>query len=328
MIKKRLKTLAAVSIATILVVVLLGPDLLSQKFKDLTYRIVTIGKISKFNQDRMAFQHIEAGYDDDAPFSIYDNSVASLLVIKDRKMYLFKDGYDSSYEVITQKRILEMENRMIPDLWENKVDGLPDYVTITDRRLKILQKEIRQDKKEEGKKAEPKNLTKDYIDIYSEVRDKFIKTHVKIMKSMMIGDKENTYVVRKALPKKIFETGETKFFTAIAAKTRGELLYYAEDADGDGITETFTVEVSDGFTWGAKSGPNIVFIYKCNYVDADNKPINASIKEAIGSLAREAYFGTDEEEKNLTKALQKEKEELKEMIDNIYLFDSRRYMKK
>ena len=40
----------------------------------------------------------------------------------------------------------------------------------------------------------------------------------------------------------------------------GGTVYYAEDADGDGITETFTVESRDGFQWGFKSGPNVVCI--------------------------------------------------------------------
>ncbi|HPB81516.1 MAG TPA: hypothetical protein PK200_05700, partial [Spirochaetota bacterium] len=68
-------------------------------------------------------------------------------------------------------------------------------------------------------------------------------------------------------------------------------------ADGDGITETLTVNINDGFHWGFKSGPNIIFIYQ-------NK--DPEIQKLIGNLTKDAYFGTEEEQTTLKKSMSKE----------------------
>ncbi|MCP4135517.1 MAG: hypothetical protein GY754_31400 [bacterium] len=323
MLQKRRKLL----VIAVIMLLILATGALSNN-KKLVYKIINIELISNFKQDRIAFQHIEKKYDEDLPFTIYDNSVASLLIIRDSKMYLFKDGYDSNYDVRGQKKILEMENRMIPDLWSNKIDNNPDFVTITDRKLSIMRKVALQDAKPGEENTTPKNLADNYIKMYSEVRSTFLKAHVKKLMNLMINDKENIYVTREPIPKRAYDTGETKYCTRIAAKTINKTLYYAEDGDGDGITETFTAGIRDGFDWGGEAGPNIILIYKCKFFDKDKKPINPEIKEIVGSITKQAYFGTEIEEKNLGKAMEKEKENIKEMIEDIYLFDSKKYMKK
>ncbi|MBN2401554.1 MAG: hypothetical protein JXN64_04070, partial [Spirochaetes bacterium] len=71
----------------------------------------------------------------------------------------------------------------------------------------------------------------------------------------------------------------------------------AEDSDGDEITETFYVVYDDGFNWGFKSGPNILFIY-------NNR--DEEIKQLMGKLCYEAYYGTPEEESLILKNFPKE----------------------
>jgi len=312
------KVLGSLSIVIILALVFQVTEVLSKNSKNFKFKILSIEKISRFNEDRIAFQHIEKTYNEDLLFDKVDNSIASLLIVRDRKIYLFKDGFDNLNDVITQKKIMDMENRLIPDLWINKIDNKPDYVIVTDRRMKILEKVSVQEKNASGKITTNKNLPDDYSNIYKEVRDKFLKNHVKIFKTLMVSYKENVFVNRKPLPKRLYDQGETKYFTSVSAKTLDETLYYAEDEDGDNITETFTVTLPDGFNWGGQSGPNIIFIYKCKYLDKNNKEMNTEIKNSIGTLAKEAYFGTEKEDKLMTKTLQKEKDEIKFMIDDIY----------
>ncbi len=280
--------------------------------KRIIYELIDLQKISRYNEDRVVFQHIEktpVEYEPDET----DNSIASLLVIKDSRMYLFKDGYDNPQEVITKMKILEMENQLIPDLWKNKIDGNPDYMLKTDRRVEVLKKVISFDKAE-GEK----NLSKNFTDFYNNIKIAFIKKHVDTFRALMINRRESgLQVVRKPLPKRVSYSGTTRYFTSASAKTIDEKLYYAEDADGDGITETFKVSIPDGFHWGFKSGPNIIFIYGCKYKTADNKDKNAEIKNLIGDLAKDAYYGTPEEEKIMKDTFLQE-DKINNMIQDIY----------
>ena len=236
-----------------------------------------------------------------------DTSLASLLIIKDRKMYLFKDGYDDP-QIVEQNRIIrEMENRLLQnELWIREIDGKPDYLRITDRRTEILKKIIVSESND--------NLAQRYTDFFSKMRDSFIQKHVGIFKALMINRKDSDMeVTRRPIPKALNYNGPTKYFLSVTAKTKDGVVYYAEDGDGDGITETFSVELPDGFHWGYKSGPNIIFILK-------NKQEN--IKAMIGSLTKDAYEGFPEEEKIINKQFDQLDKEIPALMDDIIKLDS------
>lgn len=271
------------------------------------YKIVTIENISRYNEDRLVFQHIEIPHVQ-YQLSKTDNSIASLLVVRDNKMFLFKDGFDDPDVNKTKRLILQMENKLIPDLWINKIDSLPDYLQVTDRRVE-LQKKIAGAEQDKDNKTASKNLGAKFDNLYKNIRDKLILKHTKIFKTLMINRRESgLYVVRKPLPKRVYDTGPTKYFISVTGKTIDEKIYYAEDSDGDGITETFSVQIPDGFHWGYKSGPNIIFIYKNKQDD---------LAKLIGKIAHEAYWGTSEEEKAIEKSFIKESD-VSNMIDDIY----------
>ena len=254
--------------------------------------IVDIENISRYNEDRIFFQHIEMVTDEKI-----DNSIASLLIIKDSKVYLFRDGYDAPENVATHRLTLEMENRLIPDLWENKADGNPDYIQVTDRRTELL-KNVTQD-----------FVTKNFGEFYKNARDSFLKKHVAIFTDLMVNRKNTgLFVRREPLAKRVYDTGPVKYFISATAKTMAEYIYYAEDADGDGITETFMVSIPDGFHWGYQSGANVIFIYNNQQED---------IKNVIGKLAHNAYYGTPEEEQVIKETFPKS-EDITNMIEDVY----------
>lgn len=269
--------------------------------KDFSYQEITIDKVSRYDEARIAYQQVEYIADPEV-HQDQDTSQTSLLIIKDRSMYLFKDGYDD-HKVVEQNRVIkEMENRLVVnDMWTRDIDGKPDYVLITDRRVEVQKKVIVSDKND--------NLNQKYCDFYSKVRDSFIQKHVKLFRGLMINRKDSDFrMTRTPIPKHIREEGPTKYYTQVIAKTKGGEVYYAEDADGDGITETFSVELPDGFNWGSKSGPNILFIYK-------NKQEN--IKGMIGTLIKEAYEGTPEEEKIINKQFEQLDKDVSALMDDL-----------
>ncbi len=274
---------------------------------NIPYKILTVENISRYNEDRLAFQHIEIPYIEYQTSKV-DNSIASLLVVKDNKMFLFKDGFDDPQVNKKKLIVLQISNSYIPDLWMNKVDGLPDYLQVTERRIE-LQKKIAGGEKEQEKKSVSKSLGPNLDNLYKTIRDKLILKHINVFKTLMINRRESgLYVVRKPLPKRVYDTGPTKYYISVTGKTIDEKIYYAEDADGDGITETFSVNLPDGFNWGYKSGPNIIFIYKNKQDD---------LAKMIGKLTHDAYWGTPEEEKAIEKSFIKENE-VSNMIDDIY----------
>jgi hypothetical protein len=273
--------------------------------RNLSYQDITIDNVSRYNEDRISYQQVEYIINPEE-HQKQDTSLA-LLIIKDRKMYLFKDGYDDP-QIVEQNRIIrEMENRLLQnELWIREIDGKPDYLRITDRRTEILKKIIVSESND--------NLAQRYTDFFSKMRDSFIQKHVGIFKALMINRKDSDMeVTRRPIPKALNYNGPTKYFLSVTAKTKDGVVYYAEDGDGDGITETFSVELPDGFHWGYKSGPNIIFILK-------NKQEN--IKAMIGSLTKDAYEGFPEEEKIINKQFDQLDKEIPALMDDIIKLDS------
>jgi len=301
-----------IKIASVTGIILISSIIFAGLARNIIYKTLAIENISRYTEDRVAFQHIQTIHE---PYSFdkKDNSIASLLIIKDKKMYLLKDGYDDKRVVNEQKTIYQMQNRLFPDLWVNKIDNKPDYIIKTDRRIPILRKiEVN------SKLGENKNLDEKYTKFYTEIRNKFIKKHINIFKKLMLDRKDSgIFVVRKPLPNRLSYNGPTKYFMSVQAKTKNGRLYYAEDANGDGITETFSVNLKDGFDWGYKSGPNIIFIYKCKFKDKKGNPTNTKIKELIGNICHIAYYGFPKEYEMMKKNLEDEKDEIDEMIDNL-----------
>lgn len=265
-----------------------------------TYKFIEIENISRYNEDRIAFQHVEHFKD-----AYLDNSIECLAIIKDKKIYLIKDGYDDIYEVKEQRLLMDMQRLLIDDeaMWKNTINGQPDYVKVTDRRVELMRNQ------------DEKFVSEKFGNYYKTVRDAFVKRHVDIFAQLMKNRRESEMSVRrKPVAQKLFlskNPGAQKFSISATAKTTDGRVYYCEDADGDGITETFTVTIPDGFNWGYKSGPNIILIYNNQKDD---------IKELIKDLTNRAYFGTDDEKEEIVKNLPEEKD-LIEMVEDLAPFD-------
>ncbi len=273
--------------------------------KDLSYKEITLDNVSRYTEDRIAYQQVEYVIDPEV-HQRQDTSTASLLIIKDKNMYLFKDGFDDPRIVEENRLIKEMENRLvINDMWTRPIDGKSDYLLITDRRVEVLKKFIVEDKNG--------NLAERYSEFYSKMRDSFIQKHVNIFRGLMINRKDSDFKMNRIpLPKRLRDEGPTKYSTYAVAKTKDGQVYYAEDSDGDGITETFSVELPDGFHWGSQSGPNILFILK-------NKQEN--IKGMIGTITKEAYEGTPEEEKIINKQFDQLDKDIPALMNDIIRMD-------
>jgi len=298
---------------TVIVLSLLLVMAASVYSKDLSYLEITLDGVSRYSEDRIAYQQVEYVIDPEV-HQKQDTSTASLLIIKDKQMYLFKDGFDDP-RIVEQNRIIkEMENRLVlNEMWTRAIDGKPDYLLITDRRVEIQKKFIVEDKND--------NLGQRYSDFYAKMRDAFVQKHVNIFRGLIINRKDSDFKMdRIPIPKTIRDEGPTKYFTYAAAKTKDGQVYYAEDSDGDGITETLSVELPDGFHWGSKSGPNILYILK-------NRQEN--IKTMIGTLTKEAYEGTPEEEKIINKQFDQLDKEIPALMDNLIRmdFDTERLLK-
>ena len=277
---------------SILAVIMIISQLSYVHSSNLSYKPFNLTKLTRYNEDRIFYQHIQ-----NKNIADVDNSIATLLVIKDRKIYLLSDGYDSYENVYLQKKTLTLQNDLITDLWKNKLDNIPDYVLITDRRTPLIQLTKQED------------VAAKFGTFFKGIRDKFLKKHVSIFKTLMINRRDSEIqTFRSQIPRKIHDNTPRKFKHSAIVKTIDEKTYYAEDADGDGITETFTVNIPDGFTWGFDSGANIIFIL-------NNK--QKEITDIIGKLAHEAYYGTAEEVSLAKKTFPKE-DEIDTMINNIY----------
>ncbi|MBN1498998.1 MAG: hypothetical protein JW982_02495 [Spirochaetes bacterium] len=276
-----------------------GTNLLS---KDKQFELLNLDKISRYDEDRIAFQRIEKKID-----FLIDNSFESLLVIKDKKSYLIYDGYDRLSQVMHNKFLLDVDQTYIDDedLWENKINGKPDYIRIMYRRLDVLTN------------SNEEFVATNFGEFYKSVRDKFIQQNVTKFRQLMKNRNESGLtVVYKPVQSRIYDKTENiknqKYFTSAVAKALDDTIYYCEDSDGDGITETFTVTRGDGFDWGYTSGPNIILIY--NNTDKE-------IESMIGKLANESIFGTVDEEKDTMESFPKQNEII-DLIETITPMDN------
>jgi len=268
--------------------------------KEKGFLILEPDKVSRYNEDRIVFQRIEKkkGISKDDYTESYtitkDNSVENLLVIKDSKIHFISDGYDPLSEVRSNKIIQDSVNKYVEDndYWPNKINGKPDYIRIMERR-----KDLMVNTNEEF-------VTTNFGAFYKSVRDRFIKMHAEKFRQLMRNRSEskltiNKYVLSYKVNPENSNDIKQKFFISAKAKANDGTVYYCEDADGDGITETFYATRNDGFDWGINSGPNILYI--SGNTDKD-------IETFIGKLANEAVHGTVEEEKKMFQQFPTEKD--------------------
>jgi len=263
-------------------------SLISREFR---YLPMDLEKISTYDNDRVVFQRVEQSTD-----LARDNSFESLLIIKNRKTYLMMDGYDSPYlanirkiKIAIQKIYGENVNDLI---WTNKLNGKPDFVQVMERRIQLM------------KNANEEFVSTNFGTFYKSIRDKFIKEHVEKFHQLMKNRGESDfYVDTKQLPRPLYLADvvgyKDKYSTIAKARAMDGTTYSCEDTDGDGITETFMADGNDGFSWGYKSGPNLILIYK--NTDKD-------IETLIGKLANEAVYGSVGEEKEMIETFPKERD--------------------
>ncbi|MGV7929425.1 MAG: hypothetical protein AB2L13_11050 [Spirochaetota bacterium] len=286
----RMRSGRAIALAMVLLVAVAALPVYAYLGKSIDYLPMEVDAISRYSEDRIAYQQIQT-----APNLGSDDSLASLLIIKDRKMYLLKDGYDDPRVVRTQQLLIEKESAIVGDVWVTKINGKPDYIRITERRIELM------------KNFGEEFVSRQFGSFYTSVRNAFLSKHAQTFRQLMNDRAESGLVVERVpLPKPIHigaPDEPIKYATYVIGKTIDEKLYYAIDADGDGVTETFTVSIPDGFHWGYKSGPNIILILN----NADEE-----IKGIIGKLAHEAYYGTPDEEKNIIQTFPKDSDIIQE----------------
>jgi len=270
--KNALITAAAVACITLMTAVSLFSG-------DIGFTPISLERVSRYDEDRIAYQQITLTDRQAIANKTLDNSYATLLIIRDKKMYYMIDGYDNAAELKTKRLLLEIEDKQVGNLNTNNINNKPDYIIITDRRVEIL------------KKFNEEFVEKSFGKFYLNVREEFLSKHANIFRQLMIGRADSGLIVERVPFPKLARLGapdpETKYALYVTAKSLDDRIYYAEDADGDGVCETFSVSMNDGFNWGYKSGPNIIYIYQ-------NK--DEEVKKIIGTLTNEAYSGTAEEE--------------------------------
>lgn len=268
--------------------------------KEKKFLLIVPDKISDYSRDRIAFQRIEKRVDpskDDFTENYTvskDNSVENLLIIKDKKIHFLSDGYDSVAEVLKTKVIMDSQNKYLEnnDFWVNKINGKPDYVRILYRRNDLMVN------------INEEFVTNNFGAFYKSVRDRFLKLHVDKYRQLLKNRSESRLTITKRMlsytvnPDKADDIRK-KYFISARAKAMDGTVYYCEDADGDGITETFTASLNDGFDWGIDSGPNIIFI--TGNSDKD-------IETLIGKLVNDSVHGTVDEEKKMFQQFPTEKE--------------------
>ena len=133
------------------------------------FKLIKIEKVSRLFEDRIAFQHIQLN---NSPKN--DDSMANLLIIQNKQVYLLSDGYDDAKEVEMKRYVKELQRSVYESLWKNKINSKPDYIKITERRVERLL-----------------NVTEEFVnknfgDFYNNVRNAFISKHVKIFRQLMV----------------------------------------------------------------------------------------------------------------------------------------------
>ncbi|HNW28152.1 MAG TPA: hypothetical protein PKN50_06745, partial [Spirochaetota bacterium] len=175
--------------------------------KQQTLTLVDIQKLTRYDENRVLYQQFEKA-PTEGDGATHDNSIAALMVIKDKKVYLIQDGYDNPEQVAHNKAVLDRTSQIVPDLWQNKIANSPNYVMITDRKIEIQ-----------------KNMTKEFVssnykDFYLAVRDKFLKKHVAIFLSLIVNRKESDInVSRERIPRKISDGDQVKYITRVTGRT-------------------------------------------------------------------------------------------------------------
>lgn len=253
-----------------------------------SYLPFDLNRVSNYNEERVVYHRIEK-----QTALEKDPSYEALLIVKDRKQYLIMDGYDNYSDMVRRRNNLAIEFRTedYDALWPTKINAKPDYIEIVNRRVLMM------------RNNNEEFVSTNFGSFYKSIRDKFIREHVTRFRQLMnMRAEADLYVERKALKRSIYADAikePQKFSTLIKARASDETIYLCEDADGDGVTETLSVTRGDGFNWGYKSGPNLIFIY--GNTDKD-------IETLIGKLANEAANGTVEEEKEIIQTFPKEKD--------------------
>jgi len=303
------------SISTIAIFILFLATASTLFSKEIEFRILEPDTISRYNEDRIVFQRIERSKNSTKDDFIEnytvtrDNSVESLLIIKEKKVHFIVDGYDSLADIKSTKFISDSVNKYVPDndFWVNKINGKPDLIRVIYRRNNLMIN------------SNEEFVTTNFGAFYKSVRDRFIKLHVDKFRQLLRNRAESNLTINKyVLSYKVNPENSTdikeKFFISAKAKATDGTVYYCEDADGDGITETFSVTRNDGFDWGINSGPNLLFI--SGNTDKD-------IETFIGKLSNESVTGTVEEEKMMFQQFPSEKDVINLMdqvtpIDKFY----------
>jgi hypothetical protein len=268
--------------------------------KEKEFLIVDPDKISRYSEDRIVYQRVEKRKDltkDDFIENntiTKDNSVETILIIKDSKIHYIVDGHDVISEVQKNKITQDSLNKYVQDndFWLNKINGKPDYIRVIYRRSDLMIN------------SNEEFVTTNFGAFYKSIRDRFIKLHVDKFRQLLRNRGESRLTIdKRVLSYRVNPENSTdikqKFFISAKAKATDGTVYYCEDADGDGITETFTATRDDGFDWGISTGPNILCI-----IDNSDK----DLETFIGKLANESVHGTVEEEKRMFQEFPSEKD--------------------
>ena len=285
---KPVKLKISIVILSISFIMILSNNVFPREFDFLP---IDIHKISTYNTNRVVYQRIEK-----YTTLSKDNSYEVLLIIKEQNMFLMMDGFDGAADLPDRKKRIELlklyDDKGGDLIWTNKINGKPDYIMTTERRKPAMIN------------ANEEFVATNFGNFYKAIREKFISEHVQKYHQILRNRSDSDfYLERKPILKIYYDSvtpkEQEKYYTLVKVRSSDDTMYTCEDADGDGVTETFLVHASDGFNWGIKSGPNLIFI---------NKNTDKDVEVLIGKLANEAVFGSVEDEKIIIETFPKEKD--------------------